>query len=66
MDREILFAILRLAVVLPLVLALAYLTIRYGLARNRPAAGGVRRHMRVVEQLSLGPRTGLSLVQVGG
>ncbi|MGQ9824829.1 MAG: flagellar biosynthetic protein FliO [Desulfotomaculales bacterium] len=66
MDREIFWAVLRLAVALPLVLALAYLTVKYGMARSRLPTSGVRRRMRVVEQLPLGPRTGLSLVQVGG
>lgn len=64
MDEEMFWAVVRLLVSLPLVVALAYFTIKYGLAR-RSFIWGARRYMQVVEQISLGPRTGLSLVQVG-
>lgn len=64
MNEDMLWAVIRLAVSLPLVLALAYFTVKFGLARQSFVAGTQRR-VRVVEQLSLGPRSGLSLVQVG-
>lgn len=64
MDQEMFAAIVRLVIFLPVVAALAYFTVKYGLAR-RQGWFGARRYLRVVEQLPLGPRTGLSLVQVG-
>ncbi|MTI80183.1 MAG: flagellar biosynthetic protein FliO [Firmicutes bacterium] len=66
MDKEILFAFIRTLVALPLVLALAYFVIKYGLARRGFAqnnAGG--RRMRVLEQMPLGSKGLLTLVQVG-
>ncbi len=65
MDKELFWAAVRLVLSLPLVIVLAYLTIKYGLARRQWLFPGARRRMRVLEQLSLGPRTGLSLIQVG-
>lgn len=65
MDTEILWAAIRIIIVLPLVTALAYFLIKYGLAKRFTAYGGQRR-MRVIEQISLGPKTLLSLVEVGG
>lgn len=62
-DREFFFALLRLAVALPLVAALAYLAVRFGLGRRVLAGRG--RYMRIIEQLPLGPRACLTLVQVG-
>jgi flagellar protein FliO/FliZ len=64
MDEEILRAVIRLAISLPLVAALAYLAVKYGLGR-RTVGTGRQRHMKVVEQLALGPKVSLSLVQVG-
>ncbi len=66
MDREMLLALVRILVLLPLVCILAYLTVRFGLGRVKswPVPGG-RKRMRVLEQVSLGPKAGLSLVQVG-
>lgn len=65
MDREMLAALLRLVVLLPLVCGLAYLAVRFGFgARYLPVHGRGRR-MRLVEQVPLGPKYGLSLVQVG-
>ncbi|MBO8137502.1 MAG: flagellar biosynthetic protein FliO [Desulfotomaculum sp.] len=67
MDKEILFAFIRTLIALPLVLLLAYLVIRYGLARRGPVqANGTGRRMRVIEQLPLGSKGVLNLVEVGG
>lgn len=66
MGNETLWLFIRLIIVLPLVLALAYFTIKYGLARGRGFATTGTRHMRVVEHLPLGPKGGLALVEVGG
>ncbi|MEG6617319.1 flagellar biosynthetic protein FliO [Peptococcaceae bacterium 1198_IL3148] len=65
-NTEILFAFIRVIIALPLVLALAYVAIKYGLARRGLVKGqqGGRR-MRVVEQMPLGPKGLLSLVEVG-
>lgn len=66
-SKDILFAFIRTIIALPLVLALAYVVIKYGLARRGLVKGeqGGRR-MRVVEQMPLGPKGLLSLVEVGG
>jgi flagellar protein FliO/FliZ len=58
-------AFLRLAVALPLVLLLCVVLLKYLVPRMLSGMAGARR-MRVVEQLSLGPKTGMSLVRVGG
>lgn len=66
MDKELLAALVRLLILLPLICVLAYITVRFGLARSRQfAAYGTGKRMRVLEQVSLGPKCGLSLVQVG-
>ncbi len=65
MNHDLIWAAVRLLVALPLVLGLAYLVIKYGLARRYVVKPGTR-HMKLVEQLPLGPKTGLSLVKLGG
>lgn len=65
MENETLWLFIRLIIVLPLVLVLAYFSIKYGLARGRGFTTGAR-HMRVVEHLPLGPKGGLTLVEIGG
>ncbi|MFZ5632059.1 MAG: flagellar biosynthetic protein FliO [Bacillota bacterium] len=65
MDTEILIAAVKLIVMLPLVTALAYFLIKYGLSRRSFIPGGKRR-MRLVEQIPIGPKTLISLVEVGG
>lgn len=64
MDDTLLCAAARLVISLPLVAVLAYWAIKFGLGR-RAAGLQKRRHMRVVEQMPLGPKISLSLVQVG-
>jgi len=54
---------LRLLIALPLTLLLAYGALKFALPRRFPLASG--RRMRLVEQLPLGPKAGLWLVQVG-
>ncbi|MEW5762006.1 MAG: flagellar biosynthetic protein FliO [Bacillota bacterium] len=56
-------AFLRLLIALPLTLLLAYGALKFALPRRFPLASG--RRMRLVEQLPLGPKAGLWLVQVG-
>ena len=65
MDMDLLGAAIRIIIALPLVTALAYFLIKYGLARRTLAPGG-RRRMRLIEQIPIGPKTSLSLVEVGG
>jgi flagellar protein FliO/FliZ len=60
-----LLALLRLAVALPLVLLLCFVVLKYLVPRTLSGFMSARR-MRLVEQLPLGPKTGLSLVRVGG
>lgn len=65
MSGDLIWAVVRLLVALPLVLGLAYLVLKYGLARRYVITSGYRR-MKLVEQLPLGPKTTLSLVGLGG
>ena len=64
MDRQFFWALLQLAVFLPLVLAGAYLVTRYAVAwRFRwPRTGS---YLEVVEQVIVGPRAGLYVVRLG-
>lgn len=66
MDSETLWLFIRMIILLPLVLGLAYITIKYGLARSKGFASGTSRYMRVVEHMPLGPKGGLTLVEIGG
>jgi flagellar protein FliO/FliZ len=62
-DKEILWAYFKIAISLPLVLLLAYISIRY-LGRKSFSYAG-RRRMRVREQLWLNPKTAIHLIEVG-
>ena len=64
-DKEILLALIRTIIILPIVLVLAYFFIKYGLARRMLINDGKRR-MRMIEQIPLGQKTAISLVEVGG
>jgi len=64
MSGDLIWAVVRLLVALPLVLGMAYLILKYGLARRYATSPGGRR-MKLVEQLPLGPKTVLSLVALG-
>ncbi|MCD5406085.1 MAG: flagellar biosynthetic protein FliO [Desulfotomaculum sp.] len=69
MDQEIFYAFLRMLIILPLVAGLAYLVIKYGLARRwNPAGVAKRRHsaIKVIEQVPLGSKGLLSLIEIGG
>ncbi|GAB6180198.1 hypothetical protein JCM14036_15170 [Desulfotomaculum defluvii] len=65
MDNETIWLFIKVMTLLPLILVLAYLSIKYGLARTRGFAMGTR-YMRRVDHLPLGPKAGLALVEVGG
>lgn len=65
MSSDLIWAVVRLLVALPLVLLMAYLVLKYGLARRYAVVTGKSR-MKLVEQLPLGPKTVLSLVGLGG
>ena len=62
-DADLFRAAVQLVLSLLLVAALAYLAVRYGLGRHLAFSRG--RYMRVIEQLPLGPKAALTLVQVG-
>ncbi len=64
MNNDLVWAMVRVLVALPLVLGLAYLVLKYGVARRYVITTGNRR-MRLVEQLPLGPKSTLSLVTLG-
>lgn len=66
MDKELLAALVRIIVLLPLICVLAYLTIRFGLSRSKHLTNyGGNKRMCVLEQLSMGPKCGLTLIQMG-
>ncbi|NMA51851.1 MAG: FliO/MopB family protein [Peptococcaceae bacterium] len=65
MSSDLTQAVVRLLVSLPIVLALIYLVLKYGLARRYMVVKGNGR-MKLLEQLPLGPKTTLSLVAFGG
>ncbi|ABO50907.1 hypothetical protein Dred_2397 [Desulforamulus reducens MI-1] len=65
MDNETIWLFIKVFTLLPLILVLAYITIKYGLARTRGFTIGTR-YMRRVDHLPLGPKAGLTLVEVGG
>ncbi|MDF9409311.1 flagellar biosynthetic protein FliO [Pelotomaculum isophthalicicum JI] len=64
MSNDLIWAAVRVLVALPLVLLMAYLVLKYGLAKRYAATPGKNR-MKLVEQLPLGPKTVLSLVGLG-
>ncbi|MCF8009902.1 MAG: flagellar biosynthetic protein FliO [Clostridiales bacterium] len=64
MNDELVKALARLAVSLPVVILLAYFAIRFSLGKQVVKKRGQRR-MRVLEQVSPGPKITVSLVQVG-
>lgn len=63
-NSELVWAVVRLCVALPLVLLLAYVVLKYGLSRRYAVLPGKSR-MKLVEQLPLGPKATLSLVALG-
>lgn len=65
MNNETLWLFFKVITLLPLILVMAYLTIKYGLARAGGAAMGSK-YMRRVDHLPLGPKAALTLVEVGG
>ena len=58
-------ALLRLAIFLPLVIGLAYWSIRFG-AKKGGYLTAASKNMRLLERLSLGPKACLCIVQVSG
>lgn len=62
MDSSIAEAIIRLVVCLPVVVLMAYLFIKFGLAKNYLRRQG---HMEIMEQIALAPKATLSIVKVG-
>jgi len=64
MNSDLIWAAVRVLVALPVVLFMAYLVLKYGLARRYAVTPGKNR-MKLVEQLPLGPKTVLSLIGLG-
>lgn len=62
MGNEFISAILRLAIFLPLVILLAYVSLKYGLGRVQ--RNSVSSHMQVVDRVPLGPKASLLVVKV--
>lgn len=65
MSGDLIWAVVRMLLALPVVLGLIYLVLKYGLARRYVTPAG-RCRMKLVEQLPLGPKSTLSLVTLGG
>lgn len=63
MEGELWKALLRLVIFLPLVLLLAYWSIRFGASRGQMWQGS--RNLRVMERIALGQKAGLCIVKVG-
>ncbi|MGB9660809.1 MAG: flagellar biosynthetic protein FliO [Moorellaceae bacterium] len=64
MEKDLAMAWLRLFIFLPLVLLLAYVTVRYGLGRAYfPGKGGGR--LRIVDRLPVGQKSALLVVRCG-
>lgn len=64
MDRDFVLALLRLVIFLPLVLGLAYATVRLGLGRAAGRAVGPGQ-LELVERLPLNSKSGLAVVRCG-
>lgn len=64
MDGDLVLALVRLAIFLPLVLGLAYITVRYGLGRATGRVEGPGQ-LEVVERLPLSNKAGLAVIRCG-
>jgi flagellar protein FliO/FliZ len=64
-SNELVWAVVRISVALPLVLFLAFLVIKYGLARRYAHGGDAGSRLQLLEQLPLSSKTALSLVALG-
>lgn len=63
---ELIGAVLKLIILLPLVLFLVYVFIRYGLARMGGAVPGRVSQMRVVDRVNLSAKNSIFVVEVAG
>ncbi|MDN5361797.1 MAG: flagellar protein FliO/FliZ [Moorella sp. (in: firmicutes)] len=64
MDHDLLLALVRLAIFLPLVALLAYLTVRFGFGSATGLAAGSG-ELRLIERLQLNNKSGLAVVRCG-
>lgn len=64
MDQDFAMALLRVIIFLPLTLALAYLTLRFGMGRVTGTPPGDRQ-LEVIERLPLSSKAGLVVVRCG-
>jgi len=65
MDWNILTAVIRLAILLPLILGLIYLVIKFGLGKMTYPFGQSYA-MSIVDRLPIGPKSSLLVVRVAG
>jgi flagellar protein FliO/FliZ len=63
-EGEFFLTVIKIVVTLVFILSLAYLSIRFGLSKIYTPSGQTS-YMKIIEQLYLGPKTLLILVQVG-
>jgi len=64
MDQDFARALLRVIIFLPLILTLAYLTVRFGMGRVTGTTSGDRQ-LEVIERLPLSSKAGLAVVRCG-
>ncbi|BCV20822.1 flagellar biosynthetic protein FliO [Moorella sp. Hama-1] len=64
MDHDLLWALVRVAIFLPLVALLAYLTVRLGFGQATGLAAGSG-ELRLIERLQLSNKSGLAVVRCG-
>jgi len=63
-EGELLLPVLKIIITLVVVICLAYASIRFGLSKIYIPSGRTN-YMKIIEQLYLGPKTLLILIQVG-
>lgn len=61
---EFTLAVLKIVLALPVVLVLAYLSVRYGLAYKK-GFQGANRELKLVDQLFLAPKSRICVIKVG-
>jgi flagellar biosynthetic protein FliO len=64
-EQDLAMALLRLLIFLPVVLALAYLTVRFGLGRAMTTTPAGSRQLEIMERLPLSNKAGLAVVRCG-
>ncbi|MDK2820381.1 MAG: flagellar protein FliO/FliZ [Clostridia bacterium] len=64
MDQDLTLALIRLIIFLPVVLVLAYVTVRFGLGRASSTVMGAG-HLQVIDRISLTNKTAVAVIRCG-